>query len=188
MMLLWVVFRFFQRALLFNSVPRLMMIVFRYMQPVFINNTIRFVTEPATETDGQQITGGYLVLTAVIIYVGLGVSYSPKISVFISLLTKAQVSFCMYYQNHNRIKIQSRGALIGLIHARCLTATDGAYENASVVMHMSSDTDIMENFAWLCQEMWGQVIELMIGIGMLWMQLGWWCMMPLAIIAGKFPM
>ncbi|CEJ87424.1 hypothetical protein VHEMI04411 [[Torrubiella] hemipterigena] len=166
MMLLWVVFRFFQRSLLFNSVPRLMMIVFRYMQPVFINNTIRFVTEPATEIN-EQITGRYLILTAVVIYVGLG------------------VSFCMYYQNHNRIKTQSRGALIGLIHARCLTATDGAYENASVVMHMSSDTDIMENFAWLCQEMWGQVIELMIGIGMLWMQLRWWCLMPLVIIASS---
>lgn len=63
---------------------------------------------------------------------------------------------------------------------------DGVYENASAVMHMSSDTEVMENFAWLCQEMWAQVIELMIGIAMLSAQLGWWSLMPLVIIAGEF--
>lgn len=63
---------------------------------------------------------------------------------------------------------------------------DGVYEDASAVMHMSSDTEVMENFVWLCQEMWAQVIELMIGITMLSAQLGWWCLMPLIIIAGEF--
>ena len=73
-LLLWVVFKFFLRSLLFNSVPRLTMIGFRYMQPILINNTIRYVTEPSAEGDTQQ-TGYYLVLTAFVIYVGMGVCF-----------------------------------------------------------------------------------------------------------------
>lgn len=72
-LLLWVVFKFFLRTLLLNSIPRLMMIGFRYMQPILINNTIRYVTEPSAEESNHQTTGYYLVLTAFVIYVGMGV-------------------------------------------------------------------------------------------------------------------
>lgn len=98
----------------------------------------------------------------------------------------SQTSFCVYYQNHNRIKIQSRGALVGLIHAKSLTVSEGVYDDASVVMHMSSDTETMENFAWLCQEMCGQIVEVIIGMSMLSAQLGWWCLVPVAIIASEY--
>lgn len=50
------------------------MIMFRYMQPIFIHNTIQYVTDPATESENQQTAGYYLILTAVLIYVGMGVS------------------------------------------------------------------------------------------------------------------
>lgn len=52
-----------------------MMIGFRYMQPILINNTIRYVTEPSAEEDKQQTAGYYLVLTAFVIYVGMGVCF-----------------------------------------------------------------------------------------------------------------
>lgn len=58
---------------------------------------------------------------------------------------------------------------------------DGIYDDAAAVTHMSSDTDTVENLAWLCQESWAQMVEFLVGMGMLWNQLGWWCLTPLAI-------
>jgi ATP-binding cassette subfamily C (CFTR/MRP) protein 1 len=62
---------------------------------------------------------------------------------------------------------------------------DGVYDDAAAVTHMSSDTDNVENFAWLCQEIWAQMVEFLIGMSMLWNQLGWWCLTPLAITVCK---
>ncbi|RDW87858.1 hypothetical protein BP5796_03552 [Coleophoma crateriformis] len=162
--LLWALFRFFKGSLLLNAIPRMVVIVFRYLQPILIIKTIGYVSEPVTEIENRDVTGFQLVLATLLIYVGSG------------------VFFCIYYQSHNRIRVQSRGALVGLIHARCLTMRDGIYDDAAAVTHMSSDTDNVENLAWLCQEIWAQMIEFLVGMVMLWDQLGWWCLTPLAIV------
>jgi len=62
---------------------------------------------------------------------------------------------------------------------------DGIYDDAAAVTHMSSDTDNVENLAWLCQETWAKMAEVLIGMGMLWNQLGWWSITPLAIVICK---
>ncbi|KAI1180571.1 P-loop containing nucleoside triphosphate hydrolase protein [Nemania sp. FL0916] len=162
--LLWTILKLFRGALLLNIIPRFMMIAFRYSQPIFINTTIRYVTNSDIETEGQDATGYCLILAAFAIYMGIG------------------VSFCIYYQTHNRIKVQSRGAIIGLIHARCLTMRDGVYDDAAAVTHMSSDTDHAENLAWLSQEISAQMVEFFIGVSMLWVQLGWWCLTPVVVV------
>ncbi|KAI4597331.1 hypothetical protein KJ359_004437 [Pestalotiopsis sp. 9143b] len=162
--LLWVMIKFFRGSLLLNAVPRLLMIAFRYSQPVFINSAIKYVTKPSLTADARDDTGYYLILAALAIYVGLA------------------VSFAIYYQSHNRIKTQTRGALIGLVHAACLKMRDGVYDDAAAVTHMSSDTDNVENLAWVCQEIWAQTIEFFIGIVMLWFQVGWWCLAPVVIV------
>ncbi|KAH8591587.1 P-loop containing nucleoside triphosphate hydrolase protein [Bisporella sp. PMI_857] len=161
--LLWALFEFFKRSLFLNAIPRLMMIFFRYAQPILINSTIKYVTKPVTDIGGKNITGLRLAFAAFVIYVG------------------SAVSFCIYYQSHNRIRVQSRGALVGLIHARCLTMPDGSYDGAAAITHMSSDTDNVENLPWLCQEAWAQMVELLVGMCMLLNQLGWWSLTPLAI-------
>ncbi|KAH8194638.1 hypothetical protein TruAng_011196 [Truncatella angustata] len=143
--LLWALFRFFRRALVLNAIPRLLVIAFRYSQPIFINRTIRYVTQSTREIEEVNATGYYLVLAA--------------------------------------IRVQCRGALVGLIHARCLTMRDGIYDDAAAVTHMSSDTDNVENLPWLCQEAWAQMIEFLIGVCMLWNEIGWWCLAPLLIIS-----
>jgi ATP-binding cassette subfamily C (CFTR/MRP) protein 1 len=66
-------FGFFKGSLLLNAIPRLMVIIFRYSQPILINNTIRYVTEPATEIDEWNVTGYQLILAALVIYVGSAV-------------------------------------------------------------------------------------------------------------------
>jgi len=163
--LLWTLFGFFKGTLFLNAIPRLMVIAFRYSQPILISSTIKYVTQPVTEFEGQETTGDRLILAAFIIYVGNG------------------VSFCIYQQIHNRIKVQTRGALVGLIHARCLTMRDGIYDDAAAVTHMSNDTDNVILFPWLCIEVFAQMLEVLIGMALLWNQLGWWCLTPLVIVA-----
>jgi ATP-binding cassette subfamily C (CFTR/MRP) protein 1 len=98
--LLWALFRLFKGSLLLNAIPRLMVIVFRYSQPILINSTIRYVAEPVTDSVGQEITGYYLILAAFVIYVGNGVSClliycssldtDGAIGIFLHLLPKSQ--------------------------------------------------------------------------------------------------
>lgn len=53
-----------------------MVIAFRYSQPILINSTIRYVTEPVTEIEERDVTGYHLILAAFLIYVGSGASCS----------------------------------------------------------------------------------------------------------------
>jgi len=64
---------------------------------------------------------------------------------------------------------------------------DSIYDDTAAVTHMSSDTDNVENLPWLCQETWGQMVEVLVGMGMLWNQLRWWCLTPLAIVVCQCP-
>ena len=53
--------------------PRVLLIVFQYAQPLLIRQTIRFVNQWNTQKDSG--TGAFwLVLVAVVVYVGLAVS------------------------------------------------------------------------------------------------------------------
>jgi hypothetical protein len=62
---------------------------------------------------------------------------------------------------------------------------DGIYDDAAAVTHMSNDTDSIESLTWQCQEAWATMIEVLIGMGMLWNQLGWWCITPVTIVIRK---
>jgi ATP-binding cassette subfamily C (CFTR/MRP) protein 1 len=84
------------------------------------------------------------------------------------------------------MRVQTRGAVIGLIHAHCLTMLDGIYDDVAAVTHMSYDTNSVENLSWHCTELWAQMLEVFIGMAMLWNQLGWWCLTPLVIVARKY--
>jgi ATP-binding cassette, subfamily C (CFTR/MRP), member 1 len=72
--LLWALFKFFKGSLFLNAIPRFLVIAFRYSQPILINSTIRYVTEPTTEIEEKDIAGYHLILAALVIYVGSGVS------------------------------------------------------------------------------------------------------------------
>lgn len=78
--------------------------------------------------------------------------------------------------------VKTRGGLIGLIHARCLTLRDGVYDDAAAVTHMSNDVDGIDMIVYLTQETLAQTMELVIGMYLLWGQLGWWCLTPIFIV------
>ena len=72
--LLWALFGLFKGSLLFNAIPRLMLITFRFSQPVLIINTVEYVMKPVTEAEKHDNTGYHLIFATFIIYVGYGVS------------------------------------------------------------------------------------------------------------------
>lgn len=74
-LLLWALFKFFRKSLLLNAIPRLMVIAFRYSQPILINSMIRYISEPVTESEEWNLYGYQLILAAFIIYVGRGVRF-----------------------------------------------------------------------------------------------------------------
>lgn len=62
-----------KRPLLAAVLPRLFLIIFRYSQPILIKQSIRFVLLDST----SRIDYGYwLVVSAIVIYIGLAVSSS----------------------------------------------------------------------------------------------------------------
>ncbi|KAH8658409.1 hypothetical protein BX600DRAFT_469082 [Xylariales sp. PMI_506] len=156
-------FRCFSGSLLAAAIPRMFLVVFLYAQPILINRTIQYVTQPATE-DADDKTGKHLIIAAIVIY------------------SATAIFRCIYQQLLNRITIQSRGALIGLIHSRSLTLLQGAHDDAAAVTHMSSDVDSINHFSYLLQESWADILEVVVGMTLLWNQIGWWCLTPLALV------
>lgn len=60
--------------------PRLFLIIFRYSQAVLINITIRFVSQNGKTSGFTTSTGYWLVLLAIVIYVGMAVSSFCNVS------------------------------------------------------------------------------------------------------------
>jgi ATP-binding cassette subfamily C (CFTR/MRP) protein 1 len=62
---------------------------------------------------------------------------------------------------------------------------DGVYDDAAAVTHMSSDAANIEEFPSLFQEVWATSVEFLLGMAMLWGQLGWWSLTPLILLLRK---
>ncbi|KAK6200636.1 hypothetical protein LQW54_009679 [Pestalotiopsis sp. IQ-011] len=167
MPLLKALFRCFGIDMLVLTIPRLLSTAFRYTQPILINRTIQYVTRQAIESDGirDDVTGTQIIFAAAIIYSG------------------TTIFNCIYDQGAGRIMVQTRGALVGLIHARCLSIRDGVYDDAAAVTHMGNDVDGVDHISSIFQDALGNVIELIVGMVMLSSELGWWSLTPLVIVA-----
>lgn len=167
MPLLKALFRCFGIDMLVLTIPRLLSTAFRYTQPILINRTIQYVTRQATESDGirDDVTGTQIIFAAAIIYSG------------------TTIFNCIYNQGAGRIMVQTRGALVGLIHARCLSIRDGVYDDAAAVTHMGNDVDGVDHISSIFQDALGNVIELIVGMIMLSSELAWWSLTPLVIVA-----
>ncbi|KAK6065312.1 hypothetical protein SCUP515_11294 [Seiridium cupressi] len=158
--------RCFGPNMLVLVVPRCLLAVIRFAQPVLISRTIAYVSEPVTEfgANPSGLSGTQLILVALLVYAGH------------ELLSSIGA------QGMSRVMVQTRGAFIGLIHARCLTMRDGVYDDAAAVQHMGDDVDSAEFIAYLFQELYGLSAEVIIGMFMLWSEIGWWCLTPLVFV------
>ncbi|RAH71174.1 putative ABC transporter [Aspergillus aculeatinus CBS 121060] len=142
--------------------PRLFLLVFRYSQPILIKESIRYVASgPTIAASGR---GAGLIVSAVAIYSGLAISTA------------------IYRHRINRLKLMTNSALVGLIHDRTMKSPSIAYNNGEATTLMSTDADSLDGIAEMVHETWAQVVEVMIGIGLLASQVGWIWPLPLIFI------
>lgn len=69
--LLWALIKLSKGGLILTAIPRILMMVITYSQPIFIKKTIAYVTDPGLSKEGHS-----LIIAAFVIYFGMGVSYS----------------------------------------------------------------------------------------------------------------
>lgn len=80
----------------------------------------------------------------------------------------------------------TKSALVGLIHNKTMKSASFAYDNGEAITLMSTDADNLDGIAEMVHETWAQVIEVLIGIGLLANQVGWIWPLPLFFIYCKY--
>ncbi|KAK7436766.1 hypothetical protein Landi51_12380 [Colletotrichum acutatum] len=142
-------------------IPRLVLIGFRYAQPVLIGTVIRSISKSSDESQD----GGYSVVSmAVFVYVGLAIARTA------------------YQHSINRLKIMIRGAVVGLLNNKQLSQRSTGYGDAKAVTLMSTDADNVVQSASMFHETWAQIIEVAIGTVMLARRVGCVCAVPFLMI------
>ncbi|KAI2473576.1 ABC transporter [Annulohypoxylon bovei var. microspora] len=142
--------------------PRLFLTLFRYSQPIIIRQAIIFVT--SEQLRDQTWTGPGLVMAAVVVYVGLAISTTA------------------YQHRLNKLRMMIRAALVALIHNKTMNSYAETTSEGRVLTLASTDVDSLDTIGEMFHETWGQVLEVIIGIGMLTWEVGWVSPLPLFII------
>lgn len=156
------------RAVIFKFLaivpPRLCLIGFIFAQPYLFHTILSLLTNDAVALTSTDCYG--LVGATAIVYIGLAVlrlNYNQKV---------------------NRFKVMFRGASVGLIYDKALQTRDGVYDESAAVTLMSTDVDQITECLTELNECWARAIEVALGVSMLAKQLGWICVMPLALVIG----
>ena len=79
----------------------------------------------------------------------------------------------------------TRSALVGLIHEHTMKLPSVLYDNGAATTLMSSDGDSLHGIGEMVHEIWAQILEVFIGIGLLAGQVGWVWPLPLFLIYCK---
>ncbi|KAH8893638.1 ABC transporter [Thozetella sp. PMI_491] len=145
-------------------IPRMLFAASKYSQPFLISRTITYVTSDLPPQEGRN-EAFRLILLTFLIYTGMAV-------------TKG-----MYDIRMDRLSISNRLTMVGLIHNRCLTIKDGAFDDSVAVTLMSNDAEGVQFSGFIFHELWSKSIELSVGVYLLANQLGWVCIVPLLIVA-----
>ncbi|TEA20925.1 ABC transporter atnG [Colletotrichum sidae] len=142
-------------------IPRLILIAFRYAQPLLIGAAIRYLN---ASSGGKSTTAYMIILKASFVYMGLAISKA------------------IYQHRLNRLKIMIRVAVVGLINNKSLNQPSTGYEDGKAVTLMSTDAENVGQSASMFHEAWAHVIEVLLGTVMLARQVGWVCLLPYALI------
>lgn len=79
-----------------------------------------------------------------------------------------------------------RGGAISLIYEQTVLLKDGAFDESSAVTLMGSDVDRIADCLEHLNECWSRSLEIIIGVPLLTLQLGWVSIMPLVVVFCKF--
>lgn len=78
-----------------------------------------------------------------------------------------------------------RSALTGLIHDKTIRSPSIAYDNGESTTLMSTDAQGLDGIADMVHETWAQVIEVIIGVCLLAIEVGWVLLLPVVLIYCK---
>lgn len=79
-----------------------------------------------------------------------------------------------------------RGSLVGVIYAKTLKLQSSKAQDSAALTLMSSDVDRISLTAETAYEIWAGIVEAAVGIWLLERQVGWACVVPLILAAGKY--
>ncbi|EEA22450.1 ATP-binding cassette transporter, putative [Talaromyces marneffei ATCC 18224] len=155
-------------AFLLPILSRMSLILFTYLQPIFIGVAINFCKGPTSHTSDTTSadSGLRLVLFSAIVYLGMAVS-GPT-----------------YQHQINRLRVMTRGALISLVHHQSLHMSTTGSKDSEALTLVSSDIDNIESFGETFHETWARLLEVIIGTMLLAAQIGWFAFLPLVIVFG----
>ncbi|KAJ5701613.1 ATP-binding cassette transporter [Penicillium malachiteum] len=145
----------FRDVFLSPILPRLTLIAFRYLQPVFIGLAIDFVK---TSSSGNN---SHLLFYATIIYMGLAVSAA------------------IYQHRINQLQIMIRGGMVSLIYHHLLKVPAMSSDGSEALTLVGSDIESIESTGEILHETWAQLFEVVIGTMMLAARVGWLAFLPL---------
>ncbi|KAH8879372.1 ABC transporter [Thozetella sp. PMI_491] len=161
--LIWILSRALWRPLLRAVLPRLCVVALTFTQPFLIASVLQLVTGPDGELTASEAYG--LTAATGVIYISMAV-------------------FDLHYrQSLTRCLTMARGALVALIYDRALTIPDGLYDEATAVTLMSSDTALITGSLENVHNIWAYLVQVGVGLFLLARQMGWVCIMPLAVVA-----
>ncbi|KIW17984.1 hypothetical protein PV08_02270 [Exophiala spinifera] len=141
--------------------PRLLVVLFRFMQPFLIRDVSRFVAEPVTSHSTSQ--GWALAAAYGLVYLGLAISQA------------------IYYHQTYRMVTMTRGALVAAIYAKAIELPTTALDESAPVTLMSTDVQrVCDSLAQL-HETWASIIEVALGIWLLTREIGFSVFGPVVI-------
>ncbi|KAF3769045.1 putative ABC transporter [Cryphonectria parasitica EP155] len=160
-----VLVRCLQRPFRAAIVPRLCLVIFRFAQPVLIQQSIRFVSQSHDEEEvGVRVRGYWILVAAFFVYTGLA------------------FSTVLYQRALARLRVMTRGALVSLIYATLLNASSDVYDTGKAVTLMSTDVDSLDDTSEMFHELWGHMLEVLVGMTVLYGEVGWLCTVPPILI------
>ncbi|EGX89249.1 ATP-binding cassette transporter, putative [Cordyceps militaris CM01] len=162
----YTVFRAFGKQLALAAFPRILDIGFTFAQVFLIQRTLTLLGEPATE---ESTSVGYSLIGATaLIYLGLAV--------------------CKLHHNQamHRFIIMFRGGAECCIYDHLLCLADGDGNKSATLTLMSTDLDRIAAALPEVNEVWSQTIEVIIGITLLSLQLGWVSVVPIVLVIFAF--
>ncbi|KAE8342743.1 hypothetical protein BDV24DRAFT_173704 [Aspergillus arachidicola] len=109
--------------------------------------------------------------------------------VFPSLSGRLKLIATSLYQHRlNRLQVMTRGALVGLIHARCFRVVKPNMQDGKVLALITADVDNVIGVAEMWHETWAQTIEVMVGTALLVKKIGWFAGIPLIMVIANMVM
>ncbi|KAI8265702.1 ABC transporter [Colletotrichum sp. SAR11_239] len=142
----------YRTTFLAGVLPRLLFAGFTFAQPLLVNRIVNFVGTPWGE-DSRNIAAGLVGATACI-YVGLAISR------------------CWYQHMTFQLVTLFRGGLVSLIFKKTLDLDASAIKDSAPVTLMSVDIENIAVSLTFIHDIWPAVVELPIGIYLLYRQVG----------------